>query len=210
MQGYHKFRSLLDRAKRLNLLIYDILDNQIGSSYHNYKMKNIKKEEFEDTLAKALKDLKASLSQEDMVKVLDTLKHENDLNTLTQALTFSELSYEDRKQVEAYYISIINSFNISVKNSNDDSALSHRLDSLQTQNKSLQEELERVIAHNHEEVDKAHSLNQLYLREVEALRQKNGQNEALLMEQNQINMELQNRLIKLQQESEQLRHKYLS
>lgn len=170
MEGYHKFRSLLERAKRMNLLIYDILDNQIGASYYNLKSKQIKREEFEECLAKGLKDLKAQLSKEDMIKVLDSLKQENDINTLTQALTFSQLSYEERKQVEAYYLSVINNFNITLKNSHDDVALSHRLEALQKQNKQLQEELERVIAHNHEEVEKAHSLNQLYLREVEALR----------------------------------------
>ena len=83
MDGYYQFKQLIERTKSLNLTIYDVLDNQIGQSIFKLKNKEIKKEEFEDQINNALKQLKTILTQENMVKTLDQISQENDVHTLS-------------------------------------------------------------------------------------------------------------------------------
>lgn len=88
-----------------------------------------------------------------MVKQLDQISCENDLNTLSQALTFSNLSYDDRKQVEQYYMNIINNLGVNLKVETSENVYKHKYEKMIKNNEELNEELERVIAHNHSEVE---------------------------------------------------------
>lgn len=54
------------------------------------------------------------MPKQNMVKSFDDLLGENDVHMLTQALIFSNLPFQERNQVENYYIKIINKMNTNL------------------------------------------------------------------------------------------------
>ena len=75
-----QLRDIMEANKKLNLSIYDILDNQIGLAIYRRTKKEIKCEEFEVMINDAMTSLKQKLSKQDMMKKMDRLEDEHELH----------------------------------------------------------------------------------------------------------------------------------
>ena len=160
MEGCYKLKELVNKSIETNVDVYNVLDNQIGSAVYKRSNKLIKCEEFEVVIQEAMKVLKGRLSKSNVLQSMQTLLLESDAHMLHQALLFSNLPYDERRQVELHYQQLLKKLNLkTIENAADDSQgslVKQRYQLWQEQNEALTEEIEKVIAENGSLIEKQH------------------------------------------------------
>lgn len=173
MDGCYKLKELVNKSIETNVDVYNVLDNQIGSAVYKRTNKQIKADEFEETIQEAMKVLKGRLSKASVLHALQTLLLESDAHMLHQALLFSNLPYEERRQVELHYQQLLKKLNLkTIETAADDSQgslVKQRYQLWQEQNEALTEEIEKVIAENGSLIEKQHISEVQWRAKEEAL-----------------------------------------
>ena len=83
--------------------IYNVLDRSIGPAVAMRANREIKPEEFETKIRESLSVLKQTISKQNMIFDLDHLSQKNDIWHLEQAYIFSNLTPEQRREIENKY-----------------------------------------------------------------------------------------------------------
>ena len=107
VQSKAQYRSIIDRARRLNNQIYLILDEKISKNYLKKKRGQISADDLEQKVHEALQELRSTLSKESVIQNLNDLEKEYDIHMEGQELIFARLDPENRKDLRRKYFESI-------------------------------------------------------------------------------------------------------
>ena len=106
MQSKAQYKSIIDRARRLNNQIYLILDEKISKNYLKKKRGQISADDLEQKVHEALQELRSTLSKESVIQNLNDLEKEYDIHMEGQELIFARLDPENRKNLRRKYFQV--------------------------------------------------------------------------------------------------------